>query len=172
MEEYNINLFKSLTIFYLLQLSNYTKPLLGKQLKELLQENRITQHIVNYCLLLVIFITVYPKNLEKNILYSFFGYALFLITTKMELHMNLIVLLLLLVGFIYETNYSNKTNRIINDSEINQNLKMTLFENIFKNNKIFFGIFIIFSIIFMTLYMNKKKEQYGGSYDMLNFFIY
>jgi hypothetical protein len=172
MEDYNINLFRSLTIFYLIQLSSYTKPLIGKQLKELLSENRIAQHIVNYCLLLVIFLVIYPKNLGKNILYSFFAYILFIITTKMELHMNLIVLLLLLGGFIYETNYSNKKDRILKDNEIEFNLKNNIFDKLFKNNMIFFIFFIIISTLFMTLYLNKKREQYGGSYDTLNFFIY
>lgn len=172
MSDNNINIFKLLTLFYLLQLSNYTKPLLSKQLKEFLQENRIAQHVVNYCLLLVIFIMIYPQDLSKNILYSVFAYVLFVMTTKMELHMNLIVLLLLLSGFIYENNYSNKSNRISNDGDISISLKNTLNGKLFQNNMIFFSVFIIFTVLFMMFYMRKKIGQYGGSYDALNFFIY
>lgn len=168
----NINIFKLLTVFYLLQLSNYTKPLISKQLKEFLLENRIAQHIVNYCLLLVIFILTYPHDLSKNILYSSFAYILFIMTTKMELHMNLIILLLLLAGFIYENNYANKSNRILNDNDLNHEDKNTIFNNLFKNNMVFYTVFVIFTILFMVFYMRKKMGQYGGSYDSLNFFIY
>ena len=103
------------------------------------------------------------------IFYASLLYFMFLMTTKMDLHWSIAIIILLIVGYIYENSTLLKEKHSSNDKTLkNEDLKrMNKYHDKIKT-------IIILSIILITIigtvsYLNKKKGQYGGNFDIDKF---
>ena len=164
------SLLKPLFIFYVMLSNAGSIDLLGKQYREMIQENRLAKHVVTFSVLLT-FVILYGENesVTQAVALSLGLYALFLMTTKLDVQWNIIVVTILLFAFLYETHTDIKEKKLKTDST----LDLTTAKNIVsqhKRNKMYIGAIIIgITVIAALLYSRKKQEQYGGGYDLAKF---
>jgi hypothetical protein len=169
----NIFDIKFLLILYLVQLSSLTSNTLGKQLKEYVYSNRIIQHIINLTFLFVL-ISLADKDISiQNIaINSVSVYLIYLLSTKLDLQYNMLILLLILFYYFYKRNADTKNNRINDDTDLDNETKkiLTLLENN-KNN--IFGFGLVLSLIYFSyVYCQRKTVQYGGGFSYSKFLLY
>ena len=166
-----ITMTKVLLLFYIFIASGYTKDLMSKQMQTFISENRFVQHIIGFILLMTIIMLIGNVTNTYNIfIYSLIGYTWFLFTGKLDIHWNIIIVLLLLFGFIYESSLEEKEMNILSDETLTQEQKNKLIE---KNTSI--KLYIIIAVLSVTVigtffYTNKKVVQYGGGeFDLLKY---
>jgi small-conductance mechanosensitive channel len=169
-----MSLGKILLIFYLLASSSSLFPLLSKQWKNELEENRVAQHILGITTILALTILVSNGrfSVQRIFMYTLIGYMWFILSTKLDLQWNIIVMILLVGFLLYQD--SNKHKDLKNEDD--KNLSNGEKNQIQKKNKQSY-IFIIVAIILISmggtlLYSNKKEGQYGGGYSLTNFLLY
>jgi hypothetical protein len=168
----NNSLSKALLFFYLCIAGSYTKDLYSGQLKDFIKDNRLIQHLIGLITMTIIIIEYGNMDICNSIIYSIISYCWFILTTKLDLHWNLIIIGLLLIGFLYESKLFNKDVQVNNDKVLDDKNK----QKILNRNKnirtiIFISIFGI-TLIGSYFYYNKKKVQYGGSYNDIQFLLY
>jgi len=162
----NISLARPLMIFYIIIASNFTPNLFSRQLKDYIEESRIMQHIIGFTMLLTIMNMFAGLNdIQSNLLYTTIVYLWFILTTKLELQWNLLILFLLFIGYINESMMMVKEERVQEDKNIPKEV-----ENRIKSQHDRIKTFILLSIICVTVlgtyqYFDKKNIQYGGSFD-------
>lgn len=166
------SLSKILIIFYVFIVSNFSDNLLSKQLKQSISENRIFQHIVSligFFLLITTFSSTISTN--KALLYSIFGYIWFILTTKLDLQFNLIIVISLLGIYAYENNLKAKEKELVEDENLTSDEKKKIIDNYNYQKSILILIPIATTFIGTFLYCDKKQVQYGGGFDYYKFFI-
>ena len=171
----NHNIFdiRILLILYLSQLSGLTNNTLGKQLKEFVYSNRLIQHIINLVFLFVL-ISLFDQGISLNniIISGISIYFIYLLTTKLDLQFNLIILTLFIVYYFYKRELDKKDNRINKDNDLNILLKNSLV-NIDENKYNLFGLTILSLLVYCVyIYMNRKSVQYGGGFSYSKFLMY
>ena len=88
-----VSLAKLLFIFYILIASNFTSSLLSKQMIEHIESSRSMQHIIGFfCVVILISTVTNIKDTKLVFLYSFMIYIWFILTTKLDLHLNIFIL--------------------------------------------------------------------------------
>jgi hypothetical protein len=164
---------KVLLVFYLLVASNYTDNLMAKQMKEYLTNNRLVQHFIGF-LTLTVLVTMIGgiTDTRSSLLYALIGYIWFIFSTKLDIHWNIIILILLSIGYMYENSLDIKEADILNDPNLSDIQKSDIINkyNTYKS-------WIVCSIMLVTIlgtlmYTNKKTVQYGGKYDMFTYIFY
>lgn len=170
----NISLSRALLIFYLILASNFTGDLFSKQLITFFDENRFAQHLIGFIMMLVIIMLIGGINDTYTALfYSLIAYAWFILTTKLDIQWNIIIILIMLFGFLYESKINEKDEKIVNDTNLTVEQKEKIIsENSNYKNYIILAI-LATTIIGTIFYTNKKIEQYGGgSFDLITFLFY
>lgn len=166
-------LIKIILLLYVILSSQSITSLLSKRYTEFIQSNRMIQHLICFITIFTLFtLFIDDMDLSEMLIYSIIGYLLFLLTTKVDIHLNLIILilgisLLVYLKFVDSKNEIVNTDKILSDFEKNKIVKGN---NI--NTFIAFGGIIIVIIISVLLYSNKKTVQYGGGYDPIKFLFY
>lgn len=158
---------KALLIFYILMASQYTSGLLGKQMRTFLEENRLAQHVIGFIMMVAIM-----KVLNLNSYLSIIAYALFVFSTKLDIQWNLIFILLLFLGYLYESNMEERESDIMLDATLTKNFITDFINNDTLNKKYIIGGISIAALIGVALYMKKKNVQYGGGFNMMTFLLY
>lgn len=170
--ENSSSIIKVLLIFYLLIGNSALQPLLSKQWRNLVEDNRMVQHIIGFTTIVALVALVGEYNNTQIIIYSLFGYIWFLFSTKMDIHWNVIVIVLLLLAYLYDNSNKMKNTEIELDKVLTHEEKMRIKK---QNNSnmiyVLLGIFGL-TILGMFMYSNKKEVQYGGSYGLVNFLLY
>lgn len=165
---------KILLSFYAI-LAIHNSPLLGNKMNELIDTNRIVQHVIGFILMLVIVNMVGGMTDTYDILfYGIITYLWFLFTTKLELQWNLAILLLLLVWFLYENRMNISQQIMIVKDKILNDVEKTkvIAENNKKKILVSIGLMIL-TFIGTGLYTKKKTVQYGGGkFDIVKFLLY
>ena len=165
-----LTLSRALLFFYLIVASNFTKNLYSGQLQEYIEKSRVAQHIIGFILMLVVIISFGGvSDITKAIGYTIFAYVLFIFTTKLDIHWNLVILLLLVIGFLYESKIFNREKLLDNDESLGEREKS---EIRFQNDTI--KIVLLVALVFVTfigtfLYSNKKITQYGGEFSTIKY---
>jgi Ca2+/Na+ antiporter len=150
------------------------QPLLSKQWKEMIDESRIIQHIIGLTTIIALIILLSDGHVGSvDILsYSLIAYVWFLLSTKLDIHWNIIVIVLLLVAYLYENSLKFKEINTSNDKILTEEEKKYLQkDNCYKRMYFMIGILMV-TITGVLIYANKKEEQYGGGYSTLNFLLY
>lgn len=166
----NISMSTALLIFYMMVATVFTGNLYSGQLSEYIKTNRWMQHVVGYITMLLIVSKVAGiKDGYMSLLYSLIAYSWFILTTKLDVHWNLAIIGLLVIGFIYENNMFQKEDDANTDEALDEKDR----KRIRHDNKQMKRI-IILSIVGITavgsfLYFNKKQVQYGGNFDISKF---
>jgi hypothetical protein len=168
----DISVIKPLVIFYLIIANNYTGNLFAGQLKDYVVENRFAQHIIAFITLLVL-INLYSdiNNINKSLSYTGGIYLWFILTTKLDLHWNIMLTVLLLVGYMNENRMLDKEKNVNDDENIPKNIK----NKIFNKNKQIRSCVVVGSLLVTLLgtyeYYNKKTVQYGGNFDPIKYLV-
>ena len=110
---------KVLLIFYLIIATNFTDNLVSKQLKTYLTENRLAQHIIGFITLFVLLTSMGNIiDTKTAIIYSLIGYIWFILTTKLDIHWNMIVIAILVCGYLFENNLEKKEKDSLKDNNL------------------------------------------------------
>jgi hypothetical protein len=167
----NTKTFLPLLIFYIISALSRHKTHLSVQLHEYINTNIYVQHIIA-CATLFILITLNNKiDTHTGLLYTFIGYAWYILSTKLDLHWNIIIVILLFIGYMMENNNKLKYDNILNDNVLTQEQKKTLINkmDVYNTNLL---IFIFCITLIGTIFYNQKKYiQYGHNYDRLVYFF-
>jgi hypothetical protein len=167
-----ISYLKALLIFYLLIISSQASGLIGTQLGDLVRENRYAQHVIGYCLMLVIVGEFGQTTNPYRLLFmTTMYYILFIITTKTELQWNVSIIILLILAYLYEVFMNDTRNRISQDESLGPEEAANLEETAAKNKSIMFVTIGIVAVIGTVIYLRKKQVQYGGNFELEKFFL-
>lgn len=167
----SVSLSKVLLVFYMLIGGNYLSGLISKQIKSFIESDRIVQHVIGITTMLVL-ITLFGNmpDIKLSILYSIIAYTWFILSTKLDIHVNIIIIALLLVGYLYENNLDAqllKTTKVLTDAE-----KEVIVETAKKHKKIIVSLLFLVTVVGTFLYNDKKQVQYGGGYDVFRYLLY
>jgi hypothetical protein len=164
------SLAKVLLIFYVLVASRSTDSLMAKQMRSYIQENRYVQHILGF-LVMIILVTLVGGIVDTRsaIVYALVGYIWFIFSTKLDIHWNLVILILLFVGYMYENSMSVREAEIMSDNNLTEEQKNAIIANDNRYKTMIVGAVMIVTVIGTIFYSHKKIEQYGGSYDVLTY---
>jgi hypothetical protein len=161
---------RPLLYFYIAIGLTLTGDLYSGQLMEFIKNNRYAKHFIGFSVIAILTLDMAKiKEPMTLIFYASLLYFMFLMTTKMDLHWSIAIIILLIVGYIYENSTLLKEKHSSNDKTLkNEDLKrMNKYHDKIKT-------IIILSIILITIigtvsYLNKKKGQYGGNFDIDKF---
>ena len=166
----NQSIIKIISLYYLILLNPLSSDLLHHKIKTLVEDNRYVQHIISIMTIFVLINLIYPDGGPNNLLFTIICYVFFIFTTKIELQINIIIIFFLIGIYFSELIIDNKNKSLESDNYISNDKKNKI---ILQRNYVKYGLYIIIGLItFIGLffYSNKKTEQYGGSYSILNFF--
>lgn len=169
----NSNLSRALLLFYIIIASNFTGDLFSKQLRTYFEENRIAKHLIGFIMMLVVIMLFGGiTNTYRALLYAIIGYTWFIFTGKLDIHWNIIILLMMLFGFLYESKLNEEDQNAMKDP----NLTVQQKEAVINKNSTY-KTYIVLSILGVTavgtlLYLNKKVEQYGGGFNIVTYLFY
>jgi TctA family transporter len=173
-----LSLPQSLLIFYIFIASGFTKGIFNPQLTEYIEGNRLVQHIISYIFLLII-IDSYSDtdNTEQLIIYSLIGYIWFIFTTKLDVQINIIIIGMLLLGYIYENRMNKMEIRMGKDKIYSKDDTEKVKEKHRKMKRLFLIIVMGTTVFGTLLYGNKQVRQHGiqnggGGFDMIKFLFY
>lgn len=167
-------LLKVLVVFYILIGSSLLQPLLSKQWKELVSDNRIVQHIIGITTLIAL-TTLLSDGKMDNItilLYSLVGYLWFIFSTKLDVHWNIAIMIMLTIAYLYYNSLERKNKLTEQDKILTESEKQTIIKSNSNNTLIVMLVILIVTVGGVTLYSNKKEVQYGGGYSLINFLFY
>jgi hypothetical protein len=171
----NIFDIKVFLLFYLLQMTDLSTNTLGKQLREYIQENRISHHVINFIFIFVLLSLELKKQdapVNQLALNSITIYLLYILSTKVDLQFNVIILALCIIYYLYQRNVQIKYNRLLNDSELDdEERKNIMLPDNHTDNLI--NIFVLLFILYCVyLYSGRKKTQYNNNFSYINFLLY
>lgn len=170
-----ISLVKIILVFYILVGSSLLVPLFSRQWKDTLENNRMAQHMVGLTTMIALVALLNNGKLTNVavIIYGLLGYLLFILSTKMDIHWSVIIVILLLVAYMYENSNELRNYQIDTDNALTDDEK----KRIKKSNSswilyISSGIMVVI-LVSVYLYSQKKMEQYGGGqFDLVKFLLY
>lgn len=170
--ESNMTVITALLLFYLIIANNNLKTLYSGQLTQYIQQNRLLQHIIAYTMMLVIVI-LFGKitNITTAAVYALIAYLWFVLTTKMDIEFNLLILALLVIGFLYENNIKYKEESANTDEALTKKERKQIKKDYSKQKKIVIISILVLTIIGSAVYVNKKYNQYGSAFDPVDFII-
>ncbi|AYV78431.1 MAG: hypothetical protein Edafosvirus12_30 [Edafosvirus sp.] len=166
----SVSLSRALLIFYILIASSFTGGLYSKQLKQYFEESRCAQHLIGFIMMLVVIVIIGGVNdIKPALIYTLIAYVWFILTTKLDLQWNVIIILLMLFGFMYENQMIYKETNSKDDPALTEKEREKIKEQHNKNKT-----YIVLSIITVTLigtflYAEKKTVQYGGNFDAMTY---
>ena len=167
-----ISLAKVLLIFYVLVASNTTDKLMSKQFREYINDNRYVQHILGFLTMIVLVNLVGGVvNNSDTVFYAFVGYIWFIFSTKLDIHWNIIILILLFIGYLMENNMNIVEENILTDKTLSDTQKHYLLKKELTNKNWIIGIILMVTLTGTLFYSHKKNEQYGGGYDIFAFIL-
>jgi hypothetical protein len=147
-------------------------PLLAKQYRSFIT-NRLVQHLIAFIMLLALIIIIGKVHyIDRALLYSLGSYLLFIFMTKLDIQWNIMALITLLFGFLYENNMILKMNESNNDPVLEKKIKNKIKEKHETQQKIIISIIVLLSVIGMYLYNDRKQVQYGGGYNPITFLLF
>jgi len=169
-----LSIAKIVLIFMVLVSSSSLFPLLSKQIKTELEGNRIAQHLLAITTLMTIIILFSngEYSYERIIIYTAICYVVFILSTKMDLHFSLILIITLLMIFIHGETVRKMEKNILENKEIPEEEKTKMINSKKKKYLCLTGGIIGVVVIGTFIYSNKKEVQYGGGFNMLNYFLY
>lgn len=172
-KKFDVSLLNILLLYYLIQANNKS-DLLGHQFKEYLENNRIAEHLIAFLLLFVLIIIIGKVNdIKIGLSYSMLAYLWFILSTKLELQFNIMILLILVFGFIYENRLINVKNEIENNENFTQDDLDKINGNFELSRRIIFSFLLVVTFFGVYFYTNKKMVQYGGGdFNIVKFLFY
>lgn len=159
-------------LFYIITAANSQYRLqLSIQLNNYISENNYIQHIIGFATLFILITLNNKLSTQHALLYTSICYIWFILSTKLDLHWNIIIIVLLFIGYIIENNNKIFFDDIQNDNALTQEQKNMLINNKNTNKLYFMACILSITIMGTILYNQKKHIQYGDKYDNLIYFF-
>jgi len=170
----NLSIIKLVLLFYVLASSNMVSPLLSKQFRELLENNRVAKHVVGLSTMVSLLVITNEGQLDtlRILIYSIIAYMWFIFSTKLDLHWNVIILLSLLGAYLYENSLRAKELQMMSDNTLTEEQKNKIREHNSKMRLVLLASLFGLTLFGLFLYSHKKEGQYGGGYSLTNFLLY
>lgn len=162
-----------LLIYYLFNIST-SSTLVSKQLLNYVENNRLIKHLIGFITVVVLLTLIHGTNISNAeiLIYAFLCYTWFILSTKLDIHWNIIILLSLVVAYMYDNIVRNKNDEVDNDKVLTNEEKNKV-KNIGNMNNVYILCGIIgITLLGVYLYSEKKHVQYGGGFDMMTFLLY
>lgn len=177
--ESNLSVGKILLMAYVIISSSYCSNLFSNALKVELETNKYMQHLILILLimsLLIIFdnpfgVQISPNHTFNMIILTLLVYVWFILTTKLDLAWNIGVILLLIIYFLYESKLTSNINLKLSDSNVSDENKKKIVSEFVKTNNYVLMILFGFTLMGTFLYSNEKQIQYGGGFNLANFWF-
>lgn len=170
----NVSITKILLLFYILIGNSLLQPLLSKQWITTVKNDRLIQHVIGLTTMLTLAILVSEETEEYSnlIMYTIIGYVWFIFSTKMDVHFNVMIIVLLLANYMYDNYLVQQNKKILTDNVMSDDMKNILVTR--NNERSHYMMFSIMAFIVagMFMYSGKKEVQYGGGYSLVNFLLY
>ncbi len=176
--------------FYLLLLSNFLKEIFSCKLQKFLDNSMLAKHILGILMIYFLIIIVNPENIKKvmttNIYMTLVIYLWFLVISRCNIYITLLILLLLILIYINNIYKSqNKDNKQSEEEQSEDKLSEEEFENkqpekakeIQKENKydkiekILSIIILLLTIFGFILYIFEKKLEYKEEFTWSKFML-
>lgn len=172
-KQMDVSLINILLLYYLVQANNKS-DLLGHQFKDYLENNRIAEHVIAFLLLFTLIIVIGKVNdIKIGLSYSLLAYLWFILSTKLELQFNIMIILILVFGFIYENRLIYVKNEIENDENFSNDDAKIINNNFQLSRRVIFSFLLVTTFIGVYFYTNKKMQQYGGGeFNIIKFLFY
>ena len=161
---------KPLLFFYIAIGLTLIGDLYSGQMVDFVKKNRHAKHIIGFSI-----ITLLTMDIAKIrepftlIFYSSLLYFIFLMTTKMDLHWSAAIIVLLVIGYIYEHDSLLKESDVATDKTLNSEEINGISKYHDKMKTVIIVSIVLLTIIGTVTYFNKKKGQYGGGFDIDKF---
>ena len=177
--ELNLSIGKVLLLTYIIIASSYCSNLFSNSFKKAIESNRFIQHIILILLimsLMLLFGNPFSVNISTShtlniVILTLLIYVWFILTTKLDLSWNIGIIILLVIYFLYESNSTIDLNMQLKDININIDTKSNLVQTyLYNNNIILLSIFGI-TLLGTLFYSNEKQIQYGGGFNLINFWF-
>ncbi len=177
--ELNLSIGKILLIAYIIISSSYCSNLFSKSLKHELETNKYVQHLILILLimsLLIVFDNPFRAELSSNhtinmIILTLLVYVWFILTTKLDLAWNIGIIILLVIYFLYESKLTNNINLKLSDTNISDDNKKKIMSEFVRINNYVLLILFGFTLMGTFFYSSEKQVQYGGSFNLMNFWF-
>ena len=168
------SLMKILALYYLILLNPLSTDLISKSLKSFIEENRMMQHLISVITLFVLINLLYgTKTDSSNIfLLTAICYIFFVFTTKIELQINMLIILSLIIIYFYESIIDNKNIQTENDNVLTIEQKQQIIKSRNKIKNISYVILALAVFLGIYFYSDKKTVQYGEGFNISRFFFY
>ena len=168
--QFDSSIIKILTVFYLLSI-NSPNHLVSKRLKNYIETNNYIQHVLSFVTIFVLITLFYPCDCDivPLLINTTVCYLLFVLSTKLDVQWNLIILIGLIIGYYYDLTNSKKKQQIEMDPVLNPDEKTRITTYIMENKTnitLGLGLAILIGVLF---YSQKKQKQYGSDYDIAKF---
>ena len=159
-------LLSSIFLFYCVVSGNYVDTLLGKGMQQALQK-RWMKHFIGICILIFTISFISETSAWTTLTYGVGLYILFLLTTKMTVGWNILIFIILAVGFFmkellkkdYNQTWENRAT--LHDEKIRRRwVRSTVEEAV----RICFIAVIAITIVGNMLYMREKWSRHGGNH--------
>lgn len=168
----NITMMTTMLIFYLLIANNHLQTLYSGQLTNFIQNNRYAQHMIAFITMLVIIIMFAGvRDLKVASFYAVVAYSWFILTTKIGLEWNLLILLALLFGFFYENNIFVMEKEVKKDEALSKEERRDIIKKNRRIKKILVLSIISMTLIGTTVYGYSKYDQYGGDFNVADYLL-
>lgn len=165
----NVSLAKAVLMMYLVVASNYSINLLSGQTMEFLRQSRLAQLIIGFVMMLVIIKSTTNISTNNAVLYGFTAYLWFLLSTKLDLQINLAIVALLIGGYFYESMMDDQDKLMAQDDNITQIEKDKAGQK-HRQMRTFIGLSILGLTAFgVWSYLGKKQCQYGECFSVDDF---
>ena len=176
----NFSIGRIVLLTYIILASSFCSNLFSDGLKNAIENNRLVQHLILLILIMTLMIIFgNPLGVEithneqlNSILMSLLVYVWFIMTTKLDLSWNICVLIILTIYFIFESKKISEYNMILKDDNLNDAKKKELLDSFNHLQKYLLSSIFGVTLIGTYLYASEKKIQYGGGFNLYNFFFY
>lgn len=177
--ELNLSIGKVLLLTWIIISSSQCLNLFSSGLKNAIETNRYVQHIILILLIMSLIILFgNPFGVEITSSHTFnimiitlLVYAWFILTTKLDVGWNVGIIILLAIYFLCESKYTTDINVQLTDNLVLNETKSELIKSFVNyNNLALVGIFGI-TLIGVLFYAEEKKVQYGGGFNLVNFWF-
>lgn len=177
--ELNLSIGKVLLLTYIIISSSFCSNLFSNGLKKAIESNRFVQHMILILLimsLMILFGNPFGVEISSShtfniVIITLLIYVWFILTTKLDLAWNIAIIILLAIYFLYESKNTVDLNLQLKDSLTTTETKSQLVNTFIQtNNVILVGIFGV-TLIGTLFYTGEKQVQYGGGFNLVNFWF-
>lgn len=176
------SLVSMMLLFYLAIANNYTDRLLSREMQVAIRESRFAQHLIGFLLLMVVvFMVGNVDSVEHGLVYSVIGYGWFVLSTKLDLRTNIVILSLMVLAFLYEQKILAKLESVSKDLVLSAEEKLRYTRRHLMVKKTYIALIAGLTVAGAGYYCYKhccsgssssSGQSGGGSQSLMEFIFY